>query len=614
MPGAIAHLIIQQKLPEYLKEIKTENGIKITNLLNKKPCSPYTGFGSMGPDFLFFSLREYGAGLSDLTNFLFEVYDSLEPIIDFYEKTIAPVKQALEDAISAVDALLFEGLITQIQDTADLMVSTLFKSVEALVTKNIDLFYPFYPQIQKGAPEKKWYWVDYLHLRRTGNFCSNLWKLSQGDDDLMLYSIGYASHIGTDVAGHPYVNAIVGGPYRMHWHRHKLVENWIDAYARKHYPDTTKTISCLKIQSQDQYIPDAISGSYFYRLCEFPKGKLPNKLGILLIKAQQQTYSGIDHPVDFHFHDMDTTYRLWLKWFKISTTIGDAVKPTPVPPPLSGVINLINDYFSGFPSYPGGGGGGGSSGGGGFNILAFFAKLWEFIKWLGECLAYTFKWIINHIIDIITLPFTEAIGFLKWLLYQIQKGLYSIYDNLRYMLVMGGYFFPEPRDLLKTESKAFLNTSYVYLTGGPAANFFNFPRKQQVHNLFGPMEHHLRYPGTLQELHHSEPAPTIFHGAYPETALTNSHSYDPNIKKLYDCIGPYGPTDKYTHTINQNTWNTPQFGSCLAFSARLIADRIDNLPNFNLDGDRGYAWKTWRAKDPTNINSNNPVEVEYIDY
>ena len=150
--------------------------------------------------------------------------------------------------------------------------------------------------------------------------------------------------------------------------------------------------------------------------------------------------------------------------------------------------------------------------------------------------------------------------------------------------------------------------------GGPTANFFNFPRKQQVHNLFGPMEHHLIYPGTLQELDHSEPAPTVFHGVYPENVLTNSHSYDSNIEKLYDCIGPYGSTDKFTHTINKNTWNTAQFGSCLAFSARLIANRIENLPNFNLDGDRGYAWKTWRAIDPTNINSNNPVKVEYIDY
>ena len=51
----------------------------------------------------------------------------------------------------------------------------------------------------------------------------------------------------------------------------------------------------------------------------------------------------------------------------------------------------------------------------------------------------------------------------------------------------------------------------------------------------------------------------------------------------------------------------------MSFSARLIAQKLKDLPNFNLDGDRGYGWKTWRADDPPNINTNNPVPVHYID-
>jgi hypothetical protein len=57
-----------------------------------------------------------------------------------------------------------------------------------------------------------------------------------------------------------------------------------------------------------------------------------------------------------------------------------------------------------------------------------------------------------------------------------------------------------------------------------------------------------------------------------------------------------------------------QFGNAIDFSARLIAERLQQgtIPNFNLDGDRGYAWKTWRASDPPNINVNNPAPY-YID-
>ena len=82
-----------------------------------------------------------------------------------------------------------------------------------------------------------------------------------------------------------------------------------------------------------------------------------------------------------------------------------------------------------------------------------------------------------------------------------------------------------------------------------------------------------------------------------------------------------------THSIDQSTWNTPQFGSALHFCSRLIAEHIDKLPNFNLDGDRGYGWKTWRALKPDQLEgplvggvrddlinpSNYQTDVDYID-
>ncbi len=147
----------------------------------------------------------------------------------------------------------------------------------------------------------------------------------------------------------------------------------------------------------------------------------------------------------------------------------------------------------------------------------------------------------------------------------------------------------------------------------PASNFAKYPRKQETHNFWGPMEHHLIYQGTLQEMPHAEPAPVLFHGLYPEAFISTNFPYDPSIEKLYDCVNPYGNGNKFTHTVDKNTWATAQLGNSSNFCARLISQRMDNLPNFNLDGDRGYGWKTWRAKDPKNIETINPVEVYYID-
>jgi hypothetical protein len=612
MPGPITHLIVQQRMRRYLPELGGEGGKELADILSKTPCSPYAGFGSMGPDFLFFSLKEYGTPLDEITNFIFEVYDALAPLIEFYEKTIGPIETAIDNAVMAVDEVLFQGLIQQIKDTADLATATALNAVAVIAVENVDLFYPFYPKVQEGAPENDWYWFDFLHYRRTGTFASNMWANTGGDVDLQQYVLGYVSHIATDVVGHPYVNAITGGPYRTHWHRHKLVENWIDAYARNRYGDSYALKQCLKLTSQDVYVPDAISGSYYSRLTEFPGKKLPGKLAELLSDTMRQTYSDITHPEFLDPDDLDSTYRLWLLWFEHATSIGDAQKPTPVPPPGSATASLINDYVSGMPSLSGGGGGGG--GGGGFSILDLFAALFAFVKWLVEVLAYTLTWIITHAIDILTLPLTEALAMVKWLLYQVQKGIWEIYDNLRFMLVLGGYVFPEPRDLAKNPwGLALLNTAHVHLTGGVGAAFNQFPRKQESHGNFGPAEHHLLYQGTLQEQDHAEPAPLPFHNAFPEVFISQGHPYSPSIEQLYDCVEPYGSSAKATHHIDQNTWHTAQLGSAMAFSARLMGQRLTDLPNFNLDGDRGYAWKTWRAEKPSSIETDNPVPVNYID-
>ncbi|TDN87741.1 hypothetical protein [Microbacterium sp. BK668] len=609
MPGPIVHLQNVLALPSYLRELGGDRGGEIAQLLQSDPCSPYANFGAQGPDFLVFSLKEYGTPLDEFANFLFGVYDALEPLIDFYEAVIEPVEDAIDDAITAVDQALFDGLLTQIGDTGTLLTSALQTQLAAIVTNNVDLFYGFYPKVQQGKPENEWYWFDTWHYRKTGEFASTMWKMAQGDDDLMRYAVGYASHIGGDVAGHPFVNAIVGGPYRSHWHRHHLVENWIDAYARKTVPDSKRTKKCLRLTSDDTYLGDAISGSYYYRLCEFPDGELPGKLADLLVKAVDAVYTGPDVPPALNQTDFDTTYRLWLLWFERATTIGSAQKPTPVPPPGSASVSLFNDYASGVPSFPGGGGGGG---GGGFSVLDIFAAIFGFIGWLIETLAYTVTWIITHSIDILTLPVTEALALVKWLLYQIQKLVWQVYEEGRFMLVLGAYLSPEPRDFARVPfGTAFINTAGAHLTGGPAPSFANYPLKQESHGLFGPIEHHLTYPGTPREFEATEAAPTVFFGQNPDVVLHGFHPWNPQVEDLYTAKEPYGVGPQFTHWTDSQTWNAHQFGSIPAFSARLISERIDDLPNFNLDADRGHGWKTWRARKP-DIDVQNPVDVDYI--
>jgi Zinc dependent phospholipase C len=624
MPGPIVHLIVQQRLATSLR--RSERGAGFAKLLEAEPCSPYAGFGAQGPDFLFFSLREYGSAIGDLSNFIFSVYDTIEPIIEFVEDAIEPIKTAIDDVVSAVLPDELEALLKELGETADTLGSAVLGKLGEIVTNEVDLFYPFYPKIQAGAPETDWYWFDFLHYRRTGTFCSNMFKLAQGDDDLVRYCLGYASHIGTDVVGHPFVNSIVGGPYRDHWHRHKLVENWIDAWARRHYADSpTLRSSCLRLGPDDHYRPDSISGSYYSRLCEFPGGKMPPKLSKLFVDALHLTYDDIDHPPDFQPADVDTAYRLWIRWFERATSIGDALPPTPPPPPGSAAAALVSEYGQEISQiWSGAGSGGGGGGGGGFSIWGIFAAIADFIRRLIETIAKTIEFLITHITDILLLPVTEALRLVRWLIYQVHLGLWQIYDEARFALVLGGYLFPDERDLSKSPwAAAFTNAGSAHLTGGPPAAFMHYPHKRQAYQLFGQTEIHLQYPATLNELPSAEPCPLPHFGALPD-AMIDRDSGDPAADAFFACTQPYPPNPadlslEYTHNVEAGTWHDAQLGSALPFSTRLIAERMSELPNFNLDGDRGYGFKTWRLDGlsptdpevkPAKIESN-PVDVSY---
>ena len=110
--------------------------------------------------------------------------------------TIEPIKTAIDDAVSAILPDDLEALLNELGDTVGTLGSALLAKLAEIVTNEVDLFYPFYPKIQKGAPENEWYWFDFLHYRRTGRFCSTMWRLARdsGDEDLMRYCLGYASH------------------------------------------------------------------------------------------------------------------------------------------------------------------------------------------------------------------------------------------------------------------------------------------------------------------------------------------------------------------------------------------------------------------------------------
>lgn len=70
---------------------------------------------------------------------------------------------------------------------------------------------------------------EFLRWHRAGDFASNLTSRAQTPAQ-KAFAEGWTCHYAASVAGEPFVNNIVGGPYRTHWWRNMLVGNFVDAW------------------------------------------------------------------------------------------------------------------------------------------------------------------------------------------------------------------------------------------------------------------------------------------------------------------------------------------------------------------------------------------------
>lgn len=73
---------------------------------------------------------------------------------------------------------------------------------------------------------------DVLHGHRTGAFWDQLHRRATNSADPRLRAFGLGACIGYAgaLSGNPFINGVVGAPYRNHWWRHRWVAQYIDAW------------------------------------------------------------------------------------------------------------------------------------------------------------------------------------------------------------------------------------------------------------------------------------------------------------------------------------------------------------------------------------------------
>jgi hypothetical protein len=188
----------------------------------------YTAVGAIGPD-IFFLLPDFkgttGNVLLHFVEWIREVWEWIdENFMEKWEKWAEPAITGAGNLLNQISGQVLEELGQALQELAGAIMNAIID----LITKLWDWFGLLTSGVPQGFEESAFFWSDMFHYRKTSVFPQALFK-NAANDQQRAFALGWMSHCATDITGHAFVNAKCGGPYRLHWQRHHLIENHMDA-------------------------------------------------------------------------------------------------------------------------------------------------------------------------------------------------------------------------------------------------------------------------------------------------------------------------------------------------------------------------------------------------
>jgi len=408
-----------------------------------------------------------------------------------------------------------------------------------------------------------WWWVDLLHYRRTGVFAQKLLSTARGDV-LKAYATGYMTHVAGDICGHPFVNGVVGGPYRTHALRHLVIENLLDAWIWNHYTNGDLTKSKLHEQID---VGDQIGA---------------------IVKHLRKTMKAVytDHGIVPHLlpgslpseADLKRAYDLMRTLLALSTDI-DLQRPTPPPASPGAVIREVVNHVSG--SF--------------WNITEQFDSDNSWWEWLlAPFLAGA--WALVTLFEIATIPAEViarmAAGDLRWLIYLIELALYELASDLRWQLVLGGWGKPSTDDLGRAYAQVCFRVP-TQRTG--LAGMRCYPQRAVDHNTPGfwladPGFSHLTVERSGLASRGTECCPYAKAPPFADTFMS-TNPYDMLHNAILRRFAVADTPDK-TLDSERATCQSSQLGNAPDFAVMLINGQYP-LGSFDLDADMGYGFQSW---------------------
>lgn len=680
MPTAGTHITIVQllALDDDLKQFLGDPDPSVGEESPAGRKMRFANLGAIGPD-VFYAMADYSADLQDLENFLIKVGGTFECIGELMEE--------INRYVSGVESRLTGGVIDSIRETFDLIVGIFKEGILALLVNEGQNFWPvFEAKRQLDRPREEWFWADFLHYIRSGQFTRRLLELSKesNNENLQAYALGYLTHYVTDVVGHPYVNQVVHAPWRMYWQRHHLVENFIDAYvwATWHDPSpaphapTTEEPPLDKVLSTPHAAARDGAEYTFARLNDhiaIGTLSLGDPVDALVTKVCTAIHDGFDDISGFLGRAEDTDpvvpddddFRAWTEMVAraIKETYDDPRHPMnlskarlvsdprpagyPEPEDIAAAYGAMRLYQRlsteekiQAPQAPT------------IGIGESAAEVWHIVKRLlkdilDEVLDITSRLgtiavniaegdlvgaigaaaelvvgaiakaslkafeqlasLVGDVLEVVTYP-------VRFALYIINTCLFALYRSIRDCLVVNAYAIPFTEELFASRGQKDFTTLWQS-PGGRIQEYpieeltetrgssLHAPQRDMTASSYSPIVG----PGfasnrKVEKPRISDSFPSAFpyaDGALPNAFIDAGRGHD----DMFHEDGPVGPLDM---PPSDPRWER-NFGGAVQNCRRAIQivthdfDKLDPLnlpidfafPDYNLDGDRGYAWPCW---------------------
>lgn len=413
----------------------------------------------------------------------------------------------------------------------------------------------------RNSPEKpgdysNWWWMDMLHYRYPATFARQL-LANASTPAQRSYALGYLTHVAGDTAGHPFINALVRGPFRNHAQRHMVLETLADIWLwdNQGRGDIKGSQLDLMIRVND-HDEDAIASLIVETMKEVYKPPMvPGLLGNGYPTVGEWRYA----------------YKSMSAYLKLSTT--PSVQ-RPEPPP-DDPIDALRDVFrklgkmdpGPFPSLSG-------------KPEDIIKALWN---WFSKGLTY--------LAMLATLPVATVAAIVawapRWLLYLYRMAVYYLISALRMLICLSGWGY--------CSNDEFRNFGFLKdLVRTPGEQFGNYPVASSVckspyYWLVRPDD----LPRSSVEADPTTPHHPTRRGITPDWML------DPRNVPNPDLIYRLGrtPIAEECRQFGNNHELMGIFGNAPDYAA-LLLDEENLWFDFDLDGDRGNGYRPWEKMPP----------------